>query len=51
MFGRYQEAGRQIRNAETAGTNGQQVLLDAGFSAVEELGSWGATHTLKAVRR
>lgn len=29
----------------------KQVLLDAGFSAMEELGSWGATHTLKAVRR
>ena len=35
MFGRYQEAGRQIRNAETAGTNGQQVLLDAALSMKE----------------
>lgn len=35
MFGRYQEAGRQIRNAETAGTNGQQVLLDAALNMKE----------------
>ena len=27
-----------------------QALLDAGFSRVEDLGSWGATHTLKACR-
>lgn len=27
-----------------------QALLAAGFSSVEELGQWGATHTLKAVR-
>lgn len=29
----------------------QEVLLSAGFSTVEVLGSWGATHTLKAVRQ
>ena len=27
-----------------------QALLEAGFSTVEVLGSWGATHTLKAVK-
>ena len=27
-----------------------QALLDAGFSRVEVLGHWGATHTLKAVK-
>lgn len=27
-----------------------QALLEAGFSSVEELGKWGATHTLRAVR-
>ena len=27
-----------------------EALLAAGFSSVEVLGSWGATHTLKAVR-
>ena len=27
-----------------------QALLNAGFSRVEEIGKWGATHTLKAVK-
>ena len=27
-----------------------ETLLEAGFSAVEVLGQWGATHTLKAKR-
>lgn len=28
----------------------KEALLNAGFSRVEELGSWGATHTLKAYK-
>ncbi len=27
-----------------------RILLEAGFSRVEELGAWGATHTLKAYK-
>ena len=28
----------------------KEALMAAGFSAVEELGSWGVTHTLKAIK-
>ena len=35
LFGQYQEAGKQIRNAETAGKSGTDVLLDAAASMKE----------------